>query len=690
MAPTTAEPDSNPPESAPGAFATRGRTDEDDFSETLVDVDADDDDNNAPVATVVEMDEIENQVRDRILDQAVVPSEVRKDDEGSSRSARIAGCTVVVLAVLVVIGVTLSRFGRETAIVGTAAPTPSPTALEDLFRTEADRALFDTLLDLSAGIYMEEEGGEPLALYNVSSPQFRAFQSLAQGGAVTTQTSDLTTRYALAVLYYATNGDEWSNNIGWSSLWDTPPGEDPPYCSSDATEWFWSTCNLCSSRCDGDRLDIVRLHTNNLQGTLPPELALLLDEDVSQLILNDNAGLHGTLPAALWTKGTGLLQLTIDNTKISGTIPTALGELSLLTVLSLGSTALTGTIPSSIGRLTSLESLDLSSLPSLTPQPIPEEFYNLTSLFSFDMNDAQWTGTLSSRIGNFMRLESMSFADNELTGPIPSEVGRLSLIRALELQDNRFTGTIPSTIDGLEGAIQIFVGSNNLSGTLPASLTNMTGLKDFRGNYNSLTGSFPSEMDRMTSMKTINVGRNKMTGTIPWDDFLTWKEIKSFRLTSNSFTGSLPNNPAFWALTTLGTLQLSRNDLSGSIPTTIGLSPGLRELEVKSNRLTGAIPSEIGSATRLEKIDLSNNALRSTLPTNLAMLLQLEELELDNNTAITGTVPTDMVSLQQLRQFHVAGTSMEGDIPLCNVDSVWMPCETMSCQCCAVNTTFCS
>ena len=47
------------------------------------------------------------------------------------------------------------------------------------------------------------------------------------------------------------------------------------------------------------------------------------------------------------------------------------------------------------------------------------------------------------------------------------------------------------------------------------------------------------------------------------------------------------------------------NDLTGSIPSVIGLLSGMEHLELRHNQLTGPIPSEFGLLTPLTHLSLS-------------------------------------------------------------------------------------
>ena len=48
-------------------------------------------------------------------------------------------------------------------------------------------------------------------------------------------------------------------------------------------------------------------------------------------------------------------------------------------------------------------------------------------------------------------------------------------------------------------------------------------------------------------------------------------------------------------------LSLPVNDLTGTIPTELGLLPRIRELILNYNELTGTVPTELGQLTTISK-----------------------------------------------------------------------------------------
>ena len=127
-------------------------------------------------------------------------------------------------------------------------------------------------------------------------------------------------REALVALYNATGGPGWTDNTNWLS-------------SAPLGEWY-------GVETDGDGrvtgLDFARW-----------------DQDLQEVVGN---GLTGTLPSALGDLA-HLRRLNIQTDPLTGPIPAELGNLAVLEFLDLTANGLTGPIPAALGNLSSLEEL---------------------------------------------------------------------------------------------------------------------------------------------------------------------------------------------------------------------------------------------------------------------------------------------------------------------------------------------
>lgn len=98
-----------------------------------------------------------------------------------------------------------------------------------------------------------------------------------------------------------------------------------------------------------------------------------------------------------------------------------------------------------------------------------------------------------------------------------------------------------------------------------------------------------------------------------------------------------------FAMTSLESLFLSYNSITGTISRHVGQMTGLREFYIFGNRLTGSIPTELGRLSNLTDLVLAHNFLSGSLPDNLSFMPALEQLSIYEQQGvelITGPVPS--------------------------------------------------
>jgi hypothetical protein len=215
----------------------------------------------------------------------------------------------------------------------------------------------------------------------------------------------------------------------------------------------------------------------SLQGNMPSSIGRLSRLDSLQL--GENL-LTGSFPES-FSDLRRLSSLFMDSNELTGSIPTILS----IEKMSLSYNFLSGTIPGSVtfGSLRYIL-LDMNVMTG----SIPESLFSPT-LEALSLWDNNFSGSLSSRIGDLVQVKVLDVTNNGLTGTIPSEIGKLIKLESLYLDGNSLSGTIPSQMGLLTGIWDtLWLADNQLTGTVPVELASLSA-DSVTLFANNLTGS---------------------------------------------------------------------------------------------------------------------------------------------------------------------------------------------------------
>jgi Leucine-rich repeat (LRR) protein len=460
---------------------------------------------------------------------------------------------------------------------------------------------------------------------------------------------------ALEIFFDATGGSQWhwNNKDPPSTLWSFPNTLNVP-CSDN---WQGITCApVVGGGSPGCVVYYLELQEYNLTGTLPSALGNLTSLHSLYLYTNE---LVGTIPTELGML-TLLEGLALYYNHLSGSVPTEIGNMGILEYLELDFNSLTGVIPSEVGELSSQLSVFVVASNSLTGT-LPTEIGLLTGLAELIFSSNRISGSIPSEVvGPLVDLNYLVFFENILTGTLPTEVGHLAKMQYLMGGANHISGTIPTEIGESRALLSIVMQYNHLSGTIPAELGDLAILSIVQFNDNNLTGTIPTELGQCVTITSLILSVNSLSGSIP-TQMGALKLMVDLYLNENNFSGSLPGE-LFHAVS-LAEIEASNNALTGTVPTEIALLPQLTMLDLQLNNFTGKIPTQIGAMAGIQTISFSSNCLTGSLPSELGQLsAMLSTLDLANNR-INGTLPTELGLLGKLLNLILTNNSISGTVP---------------------------
>merc|ERR1712238_528744 len=209
---------------------------------------------------------------------------------------------------------------------------------------------------------------------------------------------------------------------------------------------------------------------NKFSGTIPTDVGKLLKLESFWVADND---LTGTIPSEL-SNVKGLKTLIVYENSFSGSFPPGLFLLEDLTIIKASNnTLMEGPLPKNINskKLVKLE-IDNSGLTG----NLPTNLGDLTSLqvMYLDLSDNKLSGPILENIfqvSSFPVLSILYLSNNTLTGTIPSWNVAESNLKDIWLERNQLTGAIPGiSSDNLPEITEILISNNCLTGSVPDSI----------------------------------------------------------------------------------------------------------------------------------------------------------------------------------------------------------------------------
>ncbi|CAN1347044.1 Probable LRR receptor-like serine/threonine-protein kinase At3g47570 [Linum perenne] len=332
-----------------------------------------------------------------------------------------------------------------------------------------------------------------------------------------------------------------------------------------------------------------------------------------------------------------------------------------VTVLNLPSLKLSGSLSPHIGNLSFLT--DLVIYNNSFTNGIPPEI---------------------GRMGSMNMLQFLIVAGNNLRGIIPPSYGNLSSLQMFaaadnhiefQMQDNNFTGSMPS-MGSSRNLMRFFIQNNSLGTGLAddlsfiSSLTNASSLVFIDIADNNFGGTIPEHIGNLaTTLTTLQLSGNKITGRIP-SGIENLVSLYKFEAFQNNLSGTIPSTignryvpSSLGNLTRLIKLSLASNYLHGEIPAAIANCQNLIVFDLSANNLSGNIPPQVMGLTSLSILmNLSRNHFTGAIPDQVGRLRNLGSLDLSHNM-LSGTIPASLGSCVRLESLMLQGNLLQGHIP---------------------------
>ncbi|KAL0321470.1 UNVERIFIED_CONTAM: Receptor-like protein EIX2 [Sesamum calycinum] len=278
----------------------------------------------------------------------------------------------------------------------------------------------------------------------------------------------------------------------------------------------------------------------------------------------------------------------------------------------------------------------------------------------FSENDFKYA-PIPEFIGSFTKLRYLRLSNSNFSGPIPRQIGNMISLEYLDLSKNGLEGGIPKHFGNLSSLVNLYMNENNLTGDLHELILSLSGptekkLEKLDLSMNTISGFFPN-MSRFSSLLTLGLHENKLSGPLG-EDNLRLPNLTYLDLSFNLITGPVPD------------LSIS-SSLEYLFQPSLGSDFLLEYLDLRVCKLGNNFPTWLKTQTELQYIDISGTGISDTIPDNLfsgqipdcfADFEWLTYINLANNH-FSGEIPYSFGSLSALSLLHLRNNSLSGELP---------------------------
>ncbi|KAL1207422.1 Leucine-rich repeat receptor-like protein kinase TDR [Cardamine amara subsp. amara] len=382
-----------------------------------------------------------------------------------------------------------------------------------------------------------------------------------------------------------------------------------------------------------EKLKVLNLAGSYFTGSIPSQYGSF--KNLEFLHLGGNL-LSGYIPKELGSLKT-LTHMEIGYNSYEGVIPWEIGNMSELKYLDIAGANLSGRLPKHFSNLTKLESLFLFR--NHLSSEIPWEFGEITCLVNLDLSDNNLSGTIPESFAGLKNLKLLNLMYNEMSGIIPDGIAQLPCLDTLFIWNNYFSGSLPKSL-GMNSKLRwVDVSTNSLQGEIPQGICSRGVLFKLILFSNNFTGTLSPSLSNCSTLVRIRLEDNSFSGVIPFT-FNQLPHISYIDLSRNKLTGGIPQDIS--KATKLDYFNISNNpELGGKLPLDIWSAPNLHNFSASSCSIYGCLP-EFKSCKSITVIELSNNNISGSLTPSLSACFSLQKMDFSYNN-LSGTIPSDKV-----------------------------------------------
>ncbi|CAN6720052.1 unnamed protein product [Malus baccata var. baccata] len=297
---------------------------------------------------------------------------------------------------------------------------------------------------------------------------------------------------------------------------------------------------------------------------------------------------------------------------------------------------------------------------------VPYFIGSLTNLRYLDLSLCHFGGKFPIQVGNLTNLQHLDLSYNDF-GNVENLnwLPRLSSLTYLDLSYANLSNVFywPEAVNKLPKLTNLTLQNCSLpSPPVRSTLSNINSSK-------SLSSILLWLSTNNTNLVHLDLSSNQLTGSIP-DVFGNMSSLAYVDLYGNQLEGAEPHS--FSRLCSLQTLYLALNKLSGQFSKFVQILPtcaqnSLESLLLVRNQLAGPLP-DLTNFLSLKELYISYNQLSGRIPESIGQMSKLEVIDLSMN-ALEGVISGSHFSkLSKLRYLDLSSNSL-----VLNFHSNWTP-----------------